>query len=152
MKFFQWYPQLFSQQKKNTNPPTGAASKAHPLGRPHQRAGDLSRYDQAFGSFPHGRAHPKCQMHVGFERNLTPGATIDVLRVIAYTTDGSDLVTIDSEKAETVNLTVIEDPSFSAFGSPWGRTDVLGAHKTVYNFGRWGTGTRDGVLGLGPLR
>ena len=50
----------------------------------------------------------------GFEREVAPGATVNALRVIAYTADGRDLVTIESEKAKTAGLTVIEDPWLKA--------------------------------------
>jgi hypothetical protein len=64
----------------------------------------------------------------GFEREVAPGATVNQLRVIAYTADGCDLVTVESEKAKAANLTVIEDPWLKAqeaapyvsFDSSWG--------------------------------
>jgi hypothetical protein len=40
----------------------------------------------------------------GFERELSPGASVDERRVIAYTADASDLVTIESKKAKTAGL------------------------------------------------
>jgi hypothetical protein len=59
----------------------------------------------------------------GFERELSPGATIEQVQVIAYTADGRDLITIESEQAKNESLTVIEDPCLKeespSFG-PWG--------------------------------
>jgi hypothetical protein len=46
----------------------------------------------------------------GFECELSPGSTIEQLYEIAYTADGRDLITIESEKAKNESLTVIEDP------------------------------------------
>ena len=40
-------------------------------------------------------AHCDC----GFERELWPGASVEHLHVIAYTADGHDLITIESEQA-----------------------------------------------------
>ena len=64
----------------------------------------------------------------GFERELSPGASVDDLYLIAYTAD--DLVTIESENAKTAGLTVTEDPWLKAqeadsfalprFDSSWG--------------------------------
>lgn len=39
-----------------------------------------------------------------------PGASIGYLHVMAYTTDGCDLITIKNEEAKSKSLTVIEDP------------------------------------------
>ena len=50
------------------------------------------------------------QCECGFERELWPGATFETLRVIAYTADGRDLITIESEEAKRRFLTVIENP------------------------------------------
>jgi len=46
----------------------------------------------------------------GFERELAPGATINTLRVMAYSADGRDLVTIESGEAESAGLRLLEDP------------------------------------------
>jgi hypothetical protein len=56
--------------------------------------------------------HAKCVC--GFERELWPGATISELRVMAYTADGLDLVTVESQEAASDKLTVIEDPCIKA--------------------------------------
>jgi hypothetical protein len=59
----------------------------------------------------------------GFERKLWPGATAEHSRVIAYTADGRDLITIESEQATNQSLAVIKDPRFEdewpSYG-PWG--------------------------------
>ena len=49
-----------------------------------------------------------------FERGLRPGATIEHWYVIAYTSDGRDLETVESEKAKREKLTVIRDPCLDA--------------------------------------
>jgi hypothetical protein len=60
----------------------------------------------------------------GFERDLSPGTQLrspNDLRVIAYTADERDLVTVDNEEAQKLHLTVIEDPYIKAeTGEPWG--------------------------------
>jgi hypothetical protein len=50
----------------------------------------------------------------GFERVLSPGASFDHGYVIAYTANGRDLETVESEKAKRESLTVIEDPCLEA--------------------------------------
>jgi hypothetical protein len=57
----------------------------------------------------------------GFERELCPGATVERLRVIAYTADGCDLITIESEQAKNESLTVIKDPRLEEewLGETW---------------------------------
>jgi hypothetical protein len=57
----------------------------------------------------------------GFERKLWPGATIEHLRVIAYSADGRDLVTVERQEAEKQSLAVIEDPRLEEewLGETW---------------------------------
>jgi hypothetical protein len=49
-----------------------------------------------------------------FERILKPGATFERLNVIAYTPNGRDLETVESEKAKRESLTVVNDPCLDA--------------------------------------
>jgi hypothetical protein len=62
------------------------------------------------------------QCDCGFECGLSPGATVEQLYVIAYTADGRDLITIESEQAKNESLTVIDDPCLKEAGrdGPWG--------------------------------
>jgi hypothetical protein len=46
----------------------------------------------------------------GFERKLTPGASVEHLYVIAYSADRDDLITVTNDDAKRRSLTVIEDP------------------------------------------
>jgi len=56
----------------------------------------------------------------GFQRRLSPGASIDHLHVMAYTADGRDLITIESEQAESQSLVTVKDPYLEAERNrPW---------------------------------
>ncbi|SRR6266700_400968 len=90
------------------------------------------------------------QCDCGFERELSPGATVEVLQVIAYTADGRDLITIESEQAKREALTVIKDPRLEeewlgetwlgppSYG-PWGpyRCPSCGQLRLRLRFGGW---------------
>ena len=46
----------------------------------------------------------------GFQREPWPGATVTHLKVIAYSADGRDLITVESEQAKLEGLRVIKTP------------------------------------------
>jgi hypothetical protein len=78
--------------------------------------------------------YAKCDC--GFDRELSPGATLSEYYVIAYTAEASDLITIEYREAERANLTVIEDPylkedplSSLGFDSLWGPYRCPGCKK-----------------------
>lgn len=86
----------------------------------------------------------------GFERQLSPGATYEKLSVIAYTADGHDLITVDSEQAKKESLVVIKDPRLEeewageiwrgapSYG-PWGphKCPSCGQQYLRLEFGGW---------------
>ena len=80
-----------------------------------------------------------------FERSLQPGASIEHLYVIAYTPNGRDLKTFESEKAKRESLTVINDPCLDAdvrtFGAgPYGPHRCPGCGKQsllMWQVGFW---------------
>lgn len=67
----------------------------------------------------------------GFESELLPGATVEHLRVIAYTADGRGSITIDSEQAKKEALTGIKYPRIEEewAGQTW---------RGLASYGPWG--------------
>ena len=86
----------------------------------------------------------------GFERSLSPGATVEQLQVIAYTADRRDLITIGSEQAKNESLKVVKNPRLeeewlgetwrgpSSYG-PWGpyRCPSCGQQTLGMEFSGW---------------